>query len=49
VNRARRGNIAAGALYGLTTLAPFVLPVWRQMDRRPAPRERAHATVTGNG
>ncbi len=27
--------VAAGALYLLTTLAPFVFPVWREMDRRP--------------
>jgi MFS family permease len=28
--------LLAAAIYGLTTLAPFVLPAWRQMDRRPA-------------
>ncbi len=28
--------LAAGAIYALATLAPFVFPVWRQMDRRPA-------------
>jgi hypothetical protein len=27
---------AAGVVYLLTTLAPFVFPVWREMDRRPA-------------
>ncbi len=27
--------VAAGTLYLLTTLAPFVFPVWREMDRRP--------------
>lgn len=31
--------LAAGAIYLLTTLAPFVFPAWRQMDeRRPAAR-----------
>ena len=45
----RPALLAAGALYGLTTLAPFVLPVWRQMDRPPAPRERVPAAVTGSG
>jgi MFS family permease len=28
--------VAAGVVYLLTTLAPFVFPVWREMDRRPA-------------
>jgi MFS family permease len=28
--------VAAGGAYLATTLAPFVFPVWRQMDRRPA-------------
>ena len=27
--------LAAGAAYLATTLAPFVFPVWREMDRRP--------------
>jgi MFS family permease len=27
--------VAAGAAYLVTTLAPFVFPVWREMDRRP--------------
>jgi MFS family permease len=42
----RPALLAAAAIYGATTLAPFVFPVWRQMDRRPAPQERARATVT---
>jgi MFS family permease len=36
----RPALLAAAALYGATTLAPFVFPVWRQMDRgraRPGP------------
>ncbi|MGH9297193.1 MAG: MFS transporter, partial [Acidimicrobiales bacterium] len=34
----RPALLTAGALYGVTTLAPFVFPVWRQMERgRPAP------------
>jgi Major Facilitator Superfamily len=32
----RPALLAAAAIYGVTTLAPFVFPVWRQMDRRPA-------------
>ena len=32
----RPALLAAGTVYGLATLAPFVFPVWRQMDRRPA-------------
>ena len=32
----RPALLAAGAIYALATLAPFVFPVWRQMDRRPA-------------
>ena len=35
--------IAAGA-YLATTLVPFIFPVWREMDRRPAP-----APVVGGG
>jgi predicted MFS family arabinose efflux permease len=30
----RTALLGAGAMYGLTTLAPFVFPVWRGMDRR---------------
>jgi len=36
----RPALLAAAVVYGLTTLAPFALPVWRQMDRpgrQPAP------------
>jgi MFS family permease len=29
----RSSLIAAGCIYGLTTLAPFVLPAWREMSR----------------
>lgn len=32
----RPALLAAGTIYALATLAPFVFPVWRQMDRRPA-------------
>jgi MFS family permease len=31
----RPALLAAAAVYGLTTLVPFVFPVWRQMDLRP--------------
>ena len=35
----RPALLAAATLYGVTTLAPFAFPVWRQMDRgRPHPR-----------
>jgi Major Facilitator Superfamily len=37
----RPALLAAAAVYGVTTLAPFVFPVWRGMDRRPAPSRRA--------
>lgn len=32
----RPALLAAAALYGVTTLAPFVFPVWRQMNRGQA-------------
>jgi hypothetical protein len=38
----RPALLAAATLYGVTTLAPFAFPVWRQMDRdqpRPSPPE----------
>lgn len=38
----RAALLGAAALYGLATLAPFVLPVWRGMERRP-PRAAAAA------
>ena len=45
--------LGAAALYLLTTLAPFVLPVWRAMDRRPAPVgqavDEAPVDVPGGG
>jgi hypothetical protein len=28
--------VAAGVAYLVTTLAPFVFPIWREMDRRPS-------------
>jgi MFS family permease len=31
----RPALVAAGAVYGLATLAPFVFPAWRTMDERP--------------
>jgi MFS family permease len=31
----RDALLAAGAAYALTTLAPFVFPSWRDLDRRP--------------
>jgi hypothetical protein len=35
----RPALLAAATIYGVTTLAPFAFPVWRQMDRsRPHPR-----------
>jgi hypothetical protein len=33
--RLRPALLGAGVIYGVTTLVPFVFPVWRQMDRRP--------------
>jgi Major Facilitator Superfamily len=41
----RPALLAAAAVFGVTTLAPFVFPVWRGMDRRPdpAPASRAPA------
>ncbi|MBI4941359.1 MAG: MFS transporter [Actinobacteria bacterium] len=33
----RPALVVAGLVYLLATLAPFVLPVWRQMERAPAP------------
>jgi Major Facilitator Superfamily len=40
----RPALVAAGAVYGLATLAPFVFPAWRQMDDRP---RLAQAQVEG--
>ena len=41
----RPALLAAAAIYGVTTLAPFVFPVWGQMDRRlddaPSPAQPA--------
>jgi Major Facilitator Superfamily len=45
----RPALLAAAGVYGVTTLAPFAFPVWRQMDRRPARPARARATVTEGG
>ncbi len=44
----RAALLAAAAVYGVTTLAPFAFPVWRQMDRRPdaSSGAQAHAGVT---
>jgi hypothetical protein len=40
----RPALLAAATLYGVTTLAPFAFPVWRQMDRsRPRPGRAAGA------
>jgi hypothetical protein len=40
----RPALLAAATLYGVTTLAPFAFPVWRQMDRsRPRPGRAAEA------
>jgi hypothetical protein len=37
----RPALLAAATLYGVTTLAPFAFPVWRQMDcSRPHPHPR---------
>jgi hypothetical protein len=41
----RPALLAAAAVFGVTTLAPFAFPVWRQMDRRPgSPSSPAHPT-----
>lgn len=41
-----RGALAlVGAIYLVTTLAPFVFPVWRQMDRRREPEPLAAAAA----
>jgi hypothetical protein len=37
----RPALLAAGTLYGVTTLAPFVFPAFRQMERRSAPASGA--------
>jgi MFS family permease len=37
----------AAAIYFLTTLIPFVFPVWREMDRRPAPMVGAERGLAG--
>ena len=40
----RPALLAAATLYGVTTLAPFAFPVWRQMDGdRPGPRSGREA------
>jgi MFS family permease len=40
-----RGALLAAAIaYGVTTLAPFVFPVWREMDREDDPEPAATAT-----
>jgi MFS family permease len=33
----RPALVAAAVIYGVTTLTPFVFPVWREMDRPPPP------------
>jgi MFS family permease len=45
----RPALLAAAAVFGVTTLAPFAFPVWRQMERRPGPPSRSKASVTGRG
>lgn len=35
--------LAAAVIYGLTTLTPFVFPVWRQMERQPRPARQARS------
>jgi MFS family permease len=44
----RGALLAAGAVYFVTTLAPFVFPVWREMDREPVsqPADPPLAAVT---
>jgi MFS family permease len=37
----RAALLAAGVAYGVTTLAPFVFPVWRQMNRDAVPTPAA--------
>jgi predicted MFS family arabinose efflux permease len=39
----------AAAIYGLTTLAPFIFPVWREMERGGSPAGRAAAVPEGAG
>jgi hypothetical protein len=43
----RAALLAAGVLYGVVTLAPFTFPVWRQLDRRPAPPPGDGVTASG--
>jgi MFS family permease len=40
----RGALLSAAVLYGVTTLAPFVFPVWREMDQ-----ELGHGTEEGEG
>jgi hypothetical protein len=40
----RGALLSAAVVYGLTTLAPFVFPAWREMDREAA-AEPAAPTV----
>lgn len=39
----------AGAVYLVTTLVPFVFPVWREMDRAPSPDSPKVAVETMSG
>jgi MFS family permease len=41
----RGALLSAAVLYGVTTLAPFVFPVWRQMDREASPTPASHPTA----
>jgi MFS family permease len=45
----RTALLAAAVIYGVTTLAPFVFPVWRQMDRSQSCRdeETLHGELDG--
>jgi len=45
----RPALLVAGVLYGVTTLAPFAFPVWRQMDRRPDSPTEPSGTPAATG
>jgi MFS family permease len=45
----RPALLAAGCLYGAVTLAPFVFPVWRQMDRGAACQRRDDRPLASAG
>jgi MFS family permease len=45
----RGALLAAAVVYGVTTLAPFVFPAWREMDREVAAELTAPAVAAAVG